>query len=156
MWKCVRLRDPAVWEMCTEGNPCRREFCCRKNPYLGRGFVYEEPVKQLRKYKGNIYNINKPTNENVSLSALSSIFREESYFLVYYALQPVESQATFQRNVSPPSSDPNNKPSKKPAWKQAASRPLHINTKRKLILFPYGWLKLHREDIVATVHRRKN
>jgi hypothetical protein len=36
---------------------------------------------------------------------------EEYYLLGYYAVKPVESQLTFQRNMSPPSSGPKNKPS---------------------------------------------
>jgi hypothetical protein len=46
---------------------------------------------------------------------------EVLYLLTYNAVYSVESQPTFRRNISPPSSG-SNKPSKIPAWKQVASR----------------------------------
>jgi hypothetical protein len=47
---------------------------------------------------------------------------EECYLLGYSAVQSVESQLTFRRNISAPSSG-SNKPSKIPARKQVAKRP---------------------------------
>jgi hypothetical protein len=45
---------------------------------------------------------------------------EDFYLLGYIAVQSTERQLTFQRNVSPSSSE-SNKPSKMPVWKQVAS-----------------------------------
>jgi hypothetical protein len=45
------------------------------------------------------------------------VYSEEYYLLGYNTMKSVESQATFRRNISPPSSRSKNKPSKKQAWK---------------------------------------
>jgi hypothetical protein len=49
----------------------------------------------------------------------------EFYLLGYNALQSIDSQLTYRRNMSPASSEPKNKPRKNPAWKQGASSALH-------------------------------
>jgi hypothetical protein len=41
------------------------------------------------------------------------VIPEELYLLRYNAVQSIESQPTFRRNISPPSSGSKNKPSKK-------------------------------------------
>jgi hypothetical protein len=47
---------------------------------------------------------------------------EEYHHLGYNAVQSVDSQPTFRRNISPPSSGPKHKPSKKATWKHRESR----------------------------------
>jgi hypothetical protein len=51
---------------------------------------------------------------------INAFLSEEYYLLVYNAMQSVESQPTFRRNMIP-SSGSKNKPSEKPASKQVAT-----------------------------------
>jgi hypothetical protein len=55
---------------------------------------------------------------------------EEYYLLGYNAMQSAESQLTFQRKISPPSSQ-SNKLSKIPGWKQVAS---WVNMMNQMVL----------------------
>jgi hypothetical protein len=63
---------------------------------------------------------------------------EEYYILGCNPMQPVESQPTFRRNISPPSSGSTNKLSKKPACKLVARQPERCFFAR-LILLPERW-----------------
>jgi hypothetical protein len=47
---------------------------------------------------------------------------DEFYLLGYNAVYSIESQPTFRKNMSPPSSGSKNKQSKKLVWKYVASR----------------------------------
>jgi hypothetical protein len=58
--------------------------------------------------------------------------RKNFCLLGYNAMQSVESQQTFRRNMSPPSSGSKNKPSKKTEWK-------HVESRIRLILPPCRW-----------------
>jgi hypothetical protein len=71
---------------------------------------------------------------------------EENCLLGYNAVKSIESQSTFERKLSPPSSGLKNKPSKISAWKQVARRryilpgtsvefQLHGLISQKIVLF---------------------
>jgi hypothetical protein len=60
---------------------------------------------------------------------------KELYLLWYNAMYSVESQPTFQRNVSPPSSGSKNKASKKPAGSKFLPATFQILSK----IFVYQW-----------------
>jgi hypothetical protein len=68
---------------------------------------------------------------------------EEVYLLGYIAVYSVESQPTFQRNMSLPSSGSKKGPSKKPAW-QAQQLCLTDTTVQKDLHFtheiPFGYM----------------
>jgi hypothetical protein len=52
---------------------------------------------------------------NVGSEVLTAVVKTSIYYLLgYNAVQPVESEPTFRKNISPPSSG-SNKPSKIPA-----------------------------------------
>jgi hypothetical protein len=68
---------------------------------------------------------------------------EEYYLLGYNAVQSVESQPTFRRNISPPSSGSTNRPSMKLSWKNVASIALLWRWRRYVppkSLMTFNWL----------------
>jgi hypothetical protein len=76
---------------------------------------------------------------------------EEYYLLGYNAVSSVESQLTFRRKISPPSSGSKNKPSKKPAWKKLPSRVAYQLLSRRYIP-EGGTLHNHRcENLISYI-----
>jgi hypothetical protein len=70
-------------------------------------------------YRSDIYNLGENSKleyENYGINLIVATLNfEDFYILGYNAMQPVENQTTFRRNISPASSGSKNKPSKKPA-----------------------------------------
>jgi hypothetical protein len=64
---------------------------------------------------------------------------EDFYLLGCNAVWSVESQATFRRNMSPPSLRQKNKPRKKPAWKQIKNGALLSRWFLAKLILPWRW-----------------
>jgi hypothetical protein len=149
--QCCRVSQLIPFEKCQE--PCqywrqveRRRFLLLQNVDLNitksllkhfQQICYYVCIRSTLTLKNVLIHLSQKIHNIkffVGFEVLTAVVMIEYYLLEYNVVQSVESQPTFRRNISPPSSGSKNKPSKKSAWNQVVSRAWrrYVPPKRRL------------------------